>query len=788
MKATLTRRAIELGIPIVQDPVRVDSQTTPDSFRARQAAPAVEWIRALTPGLLAGFAAIAIVLIATLVVGLINLRRVYDATEMVAHTYAVKEVLHRLLATSVDAETGERGFIITGTTGYLEPYERAREAIAADIGQARTLMAGNFEQQADLDRLSATANLKLGELGEAIRQRRESGFVAAQSVVATNVGKRRMDEMRAIVARMDAREDALLRARTAEADQNYRVAALTPWGTTALALLLVIALFVGTVRFGAERQRAAQTAERFRVTLASVGDGVIATDDQGRVTQVNPVAEALTGWTEAEAAGKRLEEVFVLINQASRRPAESPIGRVMRENVIVGLANPTVLIARDGREIPVDDSAAPIRTADGRVAGVVMVFRDVTDRRRSEQVRAALLESERQARTEAEEANRTKDEFLAMVSHELRTPLNAILGWADMLRSGTLPVGKRERALEAVYGNATRQTKLIDELLDLSRIMSGKLQLERSASDLPAVVRSALDVVQPAADAKRIPIAVDADPSLGPFYADSGRLQQILVNLISNAIKFTPEEGAIQVCLRRADSAVELVVTDTGQGISPGFISAVFEPFRQADRSTARRHGGLGLGLSIVKHLVEAHGGTIKAESGGDGQGSTFTVRLPIVAVSIEPADTAPANPSATPLAVVRPVMTTLHGISILVVDDDADSRDLLAATLEHHGAVVLTAASVGEALDMLRTSPVQVLLTDIAMPGEDGYSLIRKVRKLGSPGTADLPAVALTSLAREEDRQEALQAGFELHLAKPIDSQSLVEAVASLVNRIEAH
>ena len=531
-----------------------------------------------------------------------------------------------------------------------------------------------------------------------------------------------------------------------------------------------------------------QSEERLQVTLASIGDGVIATDDQGRVTQLNAVAEALTGWTEADAVGKRLEEVFVVIHDESRRPAESPIGRVLRDNVIVKLANPTVLISKDGRETPVDDSAAPIKAADGRVAGVVMVFRDVTERHRAERERAALLEAARAAERGAEHASRTKDEFLAMVSHELRTPLNAVLGWADMLRSGTLAKARRERAVDAVYANAKRQVRLIDELLDISRIMSGKLRLERTALDLPGVVRAALDVVQPAADAKHLHLAVEADPSIGPFYADAARLQQIFGNLLSNAVKFTPEGGAVHLRICRVDGVVECVVTDAGPGISPDFLPSVFEPFRQADGSTTRRHGGLGLGLSIVKHLVEAHGGTVTAESSGGRQGATFIVRLPIVSVyADEPDPTAAESMTPVDTPTVGVATVSLQGVSVLVVDDDADSREIVAASLEQFGAVVLTAASAAEALDLLKTERVHVLLADVAMPDEDGYTLIRQLRALQRPDTAAIPAAALTSMARAEDRQHALQAGFQLHLAKPIDSRSLVDAVAALLHPVAA-
>jgi CheY-like chemotaxis protein len=411
---------------------------------------------------------------------------------------------------------------------------------------------------------------------------------------------------------------------------------------------------------------------------------------------------------------------------------------------------------------------------------VLAAVTDITERKRSE-------DRERLARREAERANRLKDEFLAMVSHELRTPLNAILGWADMLQSGTLQDARRDRAIHAIHSNAQRQAQLIGELLDVSRIMSGKLLLGRTAVDLQNAVRTAIEVVQASADAKGIHIAVDADPSVGPFYADATRLQQILWNLLSNAIKFTPDGGAVHVRVWRADGGVELIVTDTGQGIPAAFLPSVFEPFQQADRSTARQHGGLGLGLSIVRHLVEAHGGTITVESAGEGQGSTFILRLPIVAVYADRLDAgpttqpSPSNPSATDAS------ASLDGLTVLVVDDDEESRELVAATLESRGALVLPAASAADALRVLSSQRVDVLLSDVAMPGEDGYSLIRRVRLLEMAGAPFIPAAALTSFARDEDRQQALQAGFQLHLVKPIDSRALVEAVASLT-RIELH
>jgi signal transduction histidine kinase len=396
------------------------------------------------------------------------------------------------------------------------------------------------------------------------------------------------------------------------------------------------------------------------------------------------------------------------------------------------------------------------------------------DQKRHEQALADEKEREKTARASAEDANRLKDEFLAMVSHELRTPLTAILGWADMLRSGRLDAQRRDRACRAIYDSAKRQARLIDELLDVARITSGRLGVYRTAVDLSVVLRDALDVVQPAAEAKRIHMAVEIDPSLAPMYGDPARLQQIAWNLLSNAVKFTPAGGVVRVSLRKADDTAELVVSDNGPGIAPDFLPSVFEPFRQGDASTTRVNGGLGVGLAIVKHLAEAHGGTVTARSDA-GEGATFTVRLPMLAVpsSLRP-DTA-RLPTA-PL--------TLDGIAVLVVDDDDETRQVIASQLEEHHAVVLTAASAAEALEMLHRERVDVLLADIAMPSEDGYTLVRKVRASPAAHVASVPAVALTALARDDDREQALRAGFQLHLPKPIETVPLVTTVATLGRR----
>jgi PAS domain S-box-containing protein len=734
----------------------------------------------LGPALAAGLVAVVAVVLLALAVGSINVGRVFESGDAVAHTYAVNAALQQLLATATDAETGQRGFIITGDAAYLEPYERARATIAGALERVRQLTADHREQQDDLTRLAAATNTKLTELAETISLRDAGGFAAAQAMVATHAGKRTMDTMRGIVAAMAAREDVLLSMRHAEAARYYRQARVAQAVTAALALAALGFLFFAARRVGLERRMSTETAERLRVTLASIGDAVIVADAGGRLLTVNPVAEAMTGWRAEDAAGRPVADVFVIVNEQSRAPVESPIGRALRERTIVGLANHTVLLAKDGREIPVDDSASPIMTADGLLIGAVMVFRDVTRRRKVERERLALIAAERFARRDAEEANRTKDEFLAMVAHEVRTPLNAVVGWADLLRSGTLPDDKRARAVEAIFRNAKRQSTLIEELIDVSRIISGKLQLDRGAVDPAALIKAAADMIQPAADAKRIQFNAATDLRGGPLHADAPRLLQVLGNLLTNAVKFTPEGGSVSLTARHAGESLEVAVEDSGEGIASAFLPFVFEPFRQGDGSTTRRHAGLGLGLAIVKSLIEAHGGTVSVQSDGPGQGSRFVIRLPAIGAPVDREEPDAAASATDGRAAAGARTQPLRGLTLLIVEDHDDSREALRAILEQRGGTVRAAASAAEALAILHCEAIDILISDVAMPGEDGYALIRHVRALDT-ATAGIVAVALTARAREEDRREALRAGFQRHFTKPLDADALVEALLAL-------
>jgi PAS domain S-box-containing protein len=706
-------------------------------------------------------------------------------------------------------------------------------------------------------------------------------------------------------------------------------------------------------------EREEQAKRWLGTTLRSIGDAVIATDAEGRVMFMNPVAEALTGWAENEACGRPLAEVFRVLNEETRKMTENPVARVLREGVVVGLANHSVLRSRGGAEMPIDDSGAPIRSEGGHIFGVVLVFRDRSfekrDRARTEflakagealassidfqrtlatvarfavplladwcavhlvgpsnpQVAVAHLDEEktrlarelavrfpldpdaplgpthamrtgvseiypdispellrslaaqlsddeeylrfisdlriesamvvplrvrertfgsitflyaesgrrytrddlafaedfahraamaienalalkrtadaqaleRTLRGEAERVARAKDEFLATVSHELRTPLNAILGWTLTLRRRR-PPEEVDRGLAVVERNARLQTKLIEDVLDISRIISGKLALNLGPTKISDAVSAAVEAVTPAAEAKEIVTTTDiADANLA-MVADADRLQQIVWNLASNAVKFTPKGGRVIVSAYREGSEICIRVADTGEGIPREALPHVFEPFRQADASTTRRHGGLGLGLAIVAQLVAAHGGTVSGESEGEGKGATFLVRLPARSALPAVGRTTLVNTGAHRAIAVNDPGPRLDGLRLLVVDDEKDSLELMTELLRLQGAEVCGAASAHEALERFDDARPDVIVSDLGMPEMDGLALIRKIRELPADRGGRTPAVALTAYARGEDAERAFAAGFQMHVAKPSEPARLATIVANLGGR----
>ena len=553
-------------------------------------------------------------------------------------------------------------------------------------------------------------------------------------------------------------------------------------------MLGVVLVFRDVTEERRSEETLVEQREWLQTTLESIGDAVVATDVQGRVVFMNPVAEYLTGWNAERARGRPAQEVFRIVDEQRREAVEDPVSRVLSEGSGVGFGTTSLLIAHDGTERPIDQSGAPIRNRDGRLSGVVLVFRDVSERRRIETERHSaaiererLLEAERAARAEAERASRVKDEFVAMVSHELRTPLNAILGWTQLMMRGRHEPSTIERGLEIVSRNTRLQAQLISDLLDISRIVSGKLQLEMQPVDVHAVTLDAIETVRHEAVAKDIHIELSLDASTGTVAADPARLQQVIWNLLSNAIKFTPNGGRIDVTLRRHDGQAELTVTDTGAGIRSDVLPHVFDRFHQADRSITRRFGGLGLGLSIVKHLMELHGGTVSGDSPGEGKGATFRISLP-AGLPAPPATTAPSKPVQETYPPV-----SLDGLRVLVIEDEPDSREFLRRLLESHGATVLLAASGQKALEAIRDEPPQILISDIGLPDMDGYELIRRVRSEDQRFSA-LPAIALTAYARAEDRARALRAGYQAHLAKPVEPGELLMMIAGFARIVRAN
>ena len=404
----------------------------------------------------------------------------------------------------------------------------------------------------------------------------------------------------------------------------------------------------------------------------------------------------------------------------------------------------------------------------------------------SNRTKDELLMREQMIRAEAEAANRAKDEFLSILSHELRTPLNAILGWSAMLRQRTLSQDKVLQALETIERNAKSQAQLIEDILDVSRIITGKLRLQVRLVPLATVIESAIESVRLAAEAKSIRLQSVLDSQAGLLLGDANRLQQVVWNLLSNALKFTPKDGRVEIRLKRVNSHAEITVSDTGLGISSEFLPFVFDRFRQQDSTTTRSYGGLGLGLAIVRQLVELHGGTVTVVSPGIGQGTTFTVTLPAMIIPQPPSDPEPLNSIVEAKGRVE-ASPTLEGLQILVVDDEADALELLNTILQNNGAEVIAVASVKQALTIIETATDRspdVLVSDIGMPDEDGYSLIRKLCQLEAQRGGKLPAIALTAYAASDDRRQALLAGFQMHLTKTVDAAELVAVVASLTGR----
>ncbi|MET0626025.1 MAG: PAS domain-containing protein [Pyrinomonadaceae bacterium] len=513
--------------------------------------------------------------------------------------------------------------------------------------------------------------------------------------------------------------------------------------------------------------------------MESIPDAIYFKDAEGRFTRVNRHAPYRGGRAPEEVVGKTDFDFFV---EEHARAAYEDEQRIVRTGEPI-LDKEEKETYTDGSTTWLSTTKVPVFDEAGRVTGIVGISRDITERKRAEESRLELAR-EQAARAEAEAANRLKDEFLATLSHELRTPLTAILGWASMLADGYVAEEMRADALGVIYRNAKSQAQLIDDLLDVSRIITGKLRLDTRPVELAAVVEAAVAVVRPAASAKGVQLRAVFGPGVAAVSGDSDRLQQVVCNLLSNAVKFTPDGGSVQVRLGRTGAHVEVEVSDTGQGIAAEFLPHIFDRFRQADMGTTRRHGGLGLGLSIVRHLVELHGGTVEAESAGEGLGTTFRVTLPFAAppdAGVAGIAAATSHPAAGKATTGLP---SLEGLKVLAVDDELYGRRFITEVLRRCGAEVVAVSSAGEAFELIQTWRPDVLLSDIGMPGADGYVLIERVRALPEELGGATPAAALTAYAGAEDRARALSSGYQRHVAKPAEPAELASVVATLAGR----
>jgi PAS domain S-box-containing protein len=538
------------------------------------------------------------------------------------------------------------------------------------------------------------------------------------------------------------------------------------------------------------RKRDEQMAAHLAAVVESSDDAIISKDLQGIIQSWNAGAARVFGYTSEEAVGR---SIFMLL-PPERYDEENDILSRLRAGQRIDHFE-SIRVAKSGRPIDVSLTISPVKDAGGRIIAASKIARDISRQKRGERelqsakdaAEAAnmkkdeLLRSERAARAELELANRVKDEFLATLSHELRTPLNAILGWSLVLARSRLAPDTLE-GVQIIERNARAQAQIIEDLLDMNRIVNGKLRLKVQPVDLPTVISAAAETIGAAAEAKGVKIRTTLDPLAGPVSGDSSRLQQVFWNLLSNAVKFTPTGGSVQVVLERLDQHVEVSVIDTGEGIDGAFLPHVFDRFTQANGGTNRRYTGLGLGLAIVKQLVELHGGRVRVQSDGFGAGSTFTVSLPVTPAHAEPDIVLESQLRAVgTVAVSADLSERVAGVKVLVVDDEPDARALIKRLLEDRKATVLTAGSADEAIEVLRRESPHVLVSDIGMPGEDGYSLIHRIRELSPHDGRDIPAIALTAYARAEDRMNAIVAGFQQHMVKPVVPAELITLVAIL-------
>jgi PAS domain S-box-containing protein len=676
--------------------------------------------------------------------------------------------LDQLASTLKDAETGQRGFIITGDEHYLAPYNDATAALPKQVAEFRSEPHIDITP-ADVEKVVGLIDQKLNELRRTIELRRTSGFEAAAANVVAGQGKRVMDELRKEIARIEAIKNAALDKDRQFSDRITRARTLVFVLTTLLSVGVLIwayrriseAMQSRDFALAQAHKRGAELAEQkelLAVTLASIGDCIIVSDEQGRLDFMNKVAEQVTGWTLADARGHSTTEVFNIISEETRATVESPVERVIREGVIVGLANHTLLIRKDGNEVPIDDSGAPIHDATGKLRGVVLVFRDFSEQRRQQR---ELVD----AKEAAENANKAKDQFLAMLSHELRTPLTPVLATLNIWEaSEEVPEGMRDE-VQMLRRSIELEARIIDDLLDITRVARGMLSFSPENTDVHALLEFLIGLCRSDLDLKKLRLTLNLSAPKHVVYTDSARLQQVFWNVLKNAIKFTETGGITIRTSNDKEGNIEIAFSDTGIGMTSETLANLFVPFEQADRSQNRRYGGLGLGMAISNALIELLNGKLTATSAGLGKGSTFKITFPASAA-------APA--SLEPETVPKMDRSKLK---LLLVEDHADTARAVVRLLQNRGYKVKTATSVKSATELTNGEQFDVLLCDIGLPDGTGFDFIKKIRE-----TRQTPAIALTGFGMRQDVERAERAGFNAHLTKPVNFQKLEATIWRLV------
>jgi PAS domain S-box-containing protein len=697
--------------------------------------------------LIVGYALVAAVVVLVLS-GILGWRAAQSsvaASQAIARNKDTLLSLDRTLSAVREAESGQRGYLLTGRDSYLQPYNGAVADLPSRLSQLRASVSSDAATARQVEQLQAAIAAKMEELARTVQLQQSRGHDDAMAEVLTDRGAQLMDAVVERSTLLQAQQQKLFESEIQQLSAARVWVAVSVFAVRFLTIALLITLVLVVRR---ETRQLRLSEERLAITLRSIGDAVIATDAEGRVVLLNTVAEELTGWSSVRARGAPLERVFRIVDEKHREPVESPVARVVREGRVIGVGNHTLLLRRGGGEVPIEDSAAPIRDNSGTIIGVVLVFRDAT--------------SERQIARQLLEADQKKDEFIAVLAHELRNPLAPILQAVQISRRPAATAEQRQWSLDVIERQGRAMGHLLDDLLDVSRITRGTVDVNKSHVLLSEVVDSAVEISRPLIQERRHSLVLDVPEQTVTIEADPLRISQVVANLLTNAAKYTNPGGTLRLKASVMQSELTLSVADNGIGIDPMALPRVFDMFVQVKGPLDRQEGGLGIGLAVSKKLVELHGGTVEARSAGPDQGSEFIVRMPCV---VENAQSPAASPERSP-AMKR------ARLRVVVADDNRDAADSLAMLLRLDGHEVGVAHDGVTALELIKQSKPQVAVLDIGMPGLNGYQVAEQAR--ANPATARILLVALTGWGQAQDLERANAAGFDHHLVKPAEPNAV--------------